>query len=354
MVGRPALERAGWLGAAILGRRLLARLFEADLRGQVALVTGGTRGLGFLLARELAEEGCRLAICARDEAELERARYDLATRAAEVIAVPCDVGDRRQVEQMVDHVASHYGRIDILVNTAGVIQVGPARGMTLQDYEQSMQVMFWGVVYPTLAVLPGMVERGGGRIVNITSIGGKVAVPHLLPYTCAKFAAVGFSEGLRAELARDGIAVTTIAPGLMRTGSAVNAFFKGRPEREYQLFSVVGSLPFISMDAERAARQIVQASKRGEAERVLSIPAVLLARFQGLFPGLLADLFGLVNRLLPGPNGAAQPERRGMELQERERSDLHRNLTTWNRDAAHRFHEYPGPVEAPPEAARTT
>jgi short-subunit dehydrogenase len=212
-----------------------------------------------------------------------------------------------------------------------------------------MRVMFWGVVYPTLAVLPRMLERRGGRIVNITSIGGKVAVPHLLPYTCAKFAAVGFSEGLRAELARDGIAVTTIAPGLMRTGSALNAYFKGRAEREYQLFSVVGSLPFISMDAERAARQIVQATKRGEAERILSIPAVLLARFHGLFPGLLANLLGLANRLLPGPDGAVQLQHRGMELQERSRSDLHRTLTTWNRDAAHRFHEYPGPVEASPK-----
>jgi short-subunit dehydrogenase len=105
-----------------------------------------------------------------------------------------------------------------LVNNAGVIQMGPVEDQSLEDFEEALGTMFYGVLMPIWSVLPQMISRGEGRIVNITSIGGKLSVPHLLPYNCAKFAAVGLSEGLRAELGRSKISVTTIVPGLMRTG----------------------------------------------------------------------------------------------------------------------------------------
>ncbi|MDQ4078561.1 MAG: SDR family oxidoreductase [Chloroflexota bacterium] len=336
----------GTVGAGALLRR--QRTQESELSGQVALVTGSSRGLGFLLARELAREGCRLVICARDEAELERARADLEQEGAEVLAIPCDLSDRHQVARMVEEATRRFGRVDVLVNNAGIIQVGPLQSLTLQDFEDAFGVMFWGVLYPTLAVLPQMLERQEGRIVNITSIGGKVAVPHLLPYICAKFAAVGLSEALRAELASQGVTVTTIVPGLMRTGSPLNAFFKGQQKDEFTWFSLGSSLPFISMDAERAARQIISAAKRGEAEFTLTLPARLLARFQGLFPGLTANLLGLITPLLlPGPAGTSKEKERGMEVQMR--MDFPRNwllklLTVLSQRAARRLHQYPGPL----------
>ena len=157
-----------------------------------------------------------------------------------------------------------FGRMDVLVNNAGIISVGPAQAMTRQDFAEAMDVDFWGTLNPILAVLPQMRERRGGRIVNITSIGGKVSVPHLLPYSCAKFAATALSEGLRAELARDGIVVTTIVPGLLRTGSYDQALFKGDHAGEYDWFSVSDNLPGQSISAERAAREIVRATRRGE------------------------------------------------------------------------------------------
>ncbi len=333
---------AAGVAAAVVGRELLARQREADLRGQVALVTGSSRGLGFLLAQEFGRVGCRLAICARDEGELERARADLAAQGYEVLAVPCDVADQGQVERLVAETTRRYGRVDVLVNNAGIIQVGPLQAMTLHDFQVALDVMYWGVVYPTLAALPQMRGRGYGRIVNITSIGGKVAVPQLLPYDCAKFAAVGFSEGLRAELTRDGVVVTTIVPGLMRTGSHLNALFKGDQEQEYALFAPMASLPFVSMDAERAARQIVQATRRGEAERILGLPANLLARFHGLFPGLTADLLALANQVLPaGTNRSNVP---GREVEARLHSPVLTALTGWGQSAARRFHQYPGPA----------
>ncbi len=326
------------MASLLTGRR------RSDLRGEVALITGASRGLGFLLAQGFAAEGCPLAICARDGAELERAREALEAGGATVLALACDVTDRGAVERMIEAATRHYGHVDLLVNNAGVITAGPLRNMTLADFESAMAVMFWGLVYPTLAVLPQMIERGQGRIVNVTSIGGKVAVPHLLPYACAKFAAVGFSEGLRAELARDGVTVTTIAPGLMRTGSFLNAFFKGQQELEFAPFTVLASLPFFSIDARRAARQIIRATKRKEAERVLSLSATILARFHGLFPGATATILGLLNRVLPGPTPDRAALARGMDIHERVRSRVFDTMIGWNLDAARRLHQYPGPV----------
>jgi short-subunit dehydrogenase len=134
-----------------------------------------------------------------------------------------------------------------------------------KDFEQAMAVNFFGYVYPTLALLPSMRERRNGTIVNVGSIGGVVAVPHLLPYTCAKFAVSGLSEGLRAELRNNGVNVLEIVPGLMRTGSSpANAEFKGAEEREWDWFSLGDSMPMLSVDAECAARRIVSAIANGE------------------------------------------------------------------------------------------
>ncbi|HEU0033482.1 MAG TPA: SDR family oxidoreductase [Kofleriaceae bacterium] len=289
---------------ALAGARALARRARAyELRDKVVLVTGGSRGLGLVIARELARHGARIAICARDEDELGRAKLDLIERGAHVIAVPCDLTDRTQIARLVTTVRDQLGPIEVLVNNAGVIQVGPMELMTLGDYEQAMHTHFWGPLQLTLAVLPDMRARQAGRIVNITSIGGKIAVPHMLPYTASKFALVGLSEGLREELAKDGIRVTTVVPGLMRTGSPPNALFKGQHRAEYTWFAIGDSLPITSMSADRAARQIIDALVHGDPEVTLSIQAKLATRLHGLVPGAVQRLLGLVNRVLPKPGG---------------------------------------------------
>lgn len=352
---RGLVVAAALLGATLVCRELLQRRGVASLEGAVALVTGGSRGLGFLLARELVREGCRIAICARDAVELERASRDLAREGTEVVALVCDVSDRAQVERMVAEATRRLGPVDILVNNAGIIQVGPIETMSLSDFEQSMGTMFWGTVYPTLALLPDMLRRQSGRIVNITSIAGKVSVPHLLPYDCAKYAAVGFSEGLRAELNGRGVTVTTIVPGLMRTGSFLNALFKGQHDKEFTWFALGASLPFISMDAERAARQIVQALKRGSPVRILSVPANVLARFHGLMPGTSASVINRLGRLLlpPAPPGDGRDLLPGKRILEAMDGALLRWLTGWGLSAARRFHELP-PPEVGPYGTRTS
>jgi short-subunit dehydrogenase len=288
-----AIGALGYLGYRLLTKR------EEDLRGQVVLITGASRGLGLLLAREFARRGCKLAICARDEDELAVAKKDLEARGAEVLVKRCDVAVKQEVDDLVSAARVRFGRIDILVNNASIIQVGPLESMTLADFQKAMEVNFWGGVHTTLAVLPEMRARRNGRVVNITSIGGKVAVPHLLPYDAAKFAFLGFSEGLHSELSRQGVSVTTIVPGLMRTGSPLHAMFKGDREKEFTWFVAGDTLPLTSMNAERAARRIVLATARREGEVTLSWQARVLRLVHALAPGFTTDVLGVVNRALP-------------------------------------------------------
>ena len=293
----------GVAGAGFAARALLRRSRYLPLDGAVVLITGGSRGLGLLLAREAASRGARIAICARDEVELQRAADELLDRGADVLAVQCDLTVRPQVEEFVAGTIRHFGGVDFLIHNAGTITVGPVEEMTIDDYDEAIRLHLGAAVYAAHAVLPHMKLRGQGRIVNITSIGGKVPAPHLLPYTASKFALVGFSEGLRTELLKDNIYVTTVVPGLMRTGGPRNAFFKGNVEQEYAWFSTADVLPLLSMDAARMARRVIDAAEHGDAELILPWPAKLQAKLHALFPGLMTDLAGLANRMLPQPGG---------------------------------------------------
>jgi short-subunit dehydrogenase len=295
----PLVGAIGGLG--LLAWRLLAP--RLDLRDKVVFITGGSRGLGLAIARELARKGARLIVCARTSEDLVWAKQDLEERGARVLALPCDVTDPAAVSRLVAEARMQLGPIDVLINNAGVIRVGPIDAMTRADFEEVMAVNFWGAVNATSAVLPEMRARRQGRIVNITSIGAKIAVPHLLAYDCAKFALLAFSKGLRAELAKDGVVVTTIVPGLMRTGSPVGATFKGDAEKEALWFTAGDVTPLTAMSATRAARRVVRALERGEAEVTLTWQAKLARLVHALFPGITTDLLGLVNRLLPEGDG---------------------------------------------------
>lgn len=317
IIGAAAVTAGGLIlgtaAAAVAVSALLQRRHGVSLRGKTVFITGGSRGLGLAMAEEFARRGAQIAICARDSEELERARHTIEREAGGTVTTfVCDVSDREQVEGTVCKIQDQLGGIDVLVNNAGITAVGPIENQTIADFEEAMNVNFWSQVYATLAVLPDMRRRGEGRIVNITSIGGKVSVPHLLPYSCSKFAAVAFSEGLRAELAKTNVKVVTVAPGLMRTGSHINAEFKGKHSQEFTWFSLSGTNPVTSISVARAAKQIVDATVTGRAELIISWQAELLARFHGLAPGLMTEILGLVNRTLPSA-GESNEKRKGKD-----------------------------------------
>jgi NAD(P)-dependent dehydrogenase (short-subunit alcohol dehydrogenase family) len=289
---------AAGLGAALIARRVRASRTMHFAGGSV-VITGGSRGLGLVLAREFGREGMHVTLAARDEAELQRARSDLAARGIDATTVVCDLRNREQAEQLIHSVVARTGRIDVLVNNAGVIKVGPLDHMQPRDFEEAMAVHFWGPLHTMLAAIPAMRRQGGGRIVNISSIGGKVGVPHLTPYCASKFALTGLSDSVRGELKRDGIHVTTVCPGLMRTGSPFNAWFKGRHREEFTWFAISDSMPVASIDAARAAAQVLDACRHGDAELIISWPAKLAVVANAVVPEAVALAMDWANRLLP-------------------------------------------------------
>jgi NAD(P)-dependent dehydrogenase (short-subunit alcohol dehydrogenase family) len=303
------------VGAAAIARIALRRARRIELRDRVIVITGGSRGLGLVLAREAVRKGARVAICARDGAELERARVELAIMGGTVLASTCDVTDRDDVMRFIMEVRDELGPIDVLVNNAGVVQVGPLELMSFDDFERGLATHLWGPLYAMTAVLPDMRARKSGRIVNIASIGGKLAIPHLAPYTASKFALYGLSTGARAELMKDNIYVTTVCPGLMRTGSPRHALVKGQQSAEYAWFEIMDSLPLTSMSAERAAQQILRATELGDAEVTLSLQAKLAAKLHALAPNLVQDMLAIVNHLLPSAAGGSRVAIAGKDIE---------------------------------------
>lgn len=301
-------------GAAALAVRAAMRAFaRSRCDGCVVFITGGSRGLGLALAREFAERGAHLAICGRDAAALDDAARSLRAQGARVVPLACDVRDLGSVRAAFARAIEAYGRIDVLVNNAGTIAVGPMEAMTYDDYRDAMDTHFWAAYNTVETVLPIFERQGGGRIANVVSIGGKVSVPHLLPYSVSKFALAGYSEGLRSSLGARNVRVTTIYPGLMRTGSPRNAWFKGRHKNEYAWFSLSDALPGLSIAAASAARAIADATLRGDAEATLSLPAQMLAFAHGAFPSVTARILEVAARLLPSPGGVETLRMRGSE-----------------------------------------
>jgi NAD(P)-dependent dehydrogenase (short-subunit alcohol dehydrogenase family) len=300
---RPIATLAALTAAYGAYRAVTAYSRRFDFAGKTVVITGGSRGLGLVLARQLADQGARLAICSRHEDQLRRAAHELRGRGARVVSEPCDLTDPEQVATFFAHVRRQLGPVDVLINNAGVIGVGPLEMMTAVDYAETMGIHFWAPLRTMEQVLPDMRASGGGRIVNIASFGGRVAVPHLAPYCASKFALVGLSHGYRAELAREGIYVTTVCPGLMRTGSHRHALFKGRHRAEYTWFSLGASAPVGAMAAERAAAQILRACRYGKAQATLSLPARAAEIAAAIAPELIADLTSLVVRALPSTDG---------------------------------------------------
>ncbi len=324
-----------------------ARPRSGTTRAPVAFVAGGSRGLGLIVARELSVRGFRTVICARDADQVDRAVRLLAGWCQEVQGYVCDVADHRAVEDLVARVGREVGDIEVSVHVAGVIQVGPLAEMTRADFEEAIGVMTWGPINLALAVLPGMQARGSGRIATVTSIGGMVSVPHLLPYSTAKFGAVGFSQGLRAELAGTGVTVTTVVPGLLRTGSPMRARFVGAPASEYAWFATGASLPGLSLDAERAACRIVDGTLAGRGIVLITPLAKVGARVAGLAPALTSTLMGLVAQVLPAPSPSSTPAVDGRQARRLLGCRLVDALAVLGTRAARRFNETSDPCSGP-------
>lgn len=303
------------LGAALLTSRVVRQGRRMRFRGASVIVTGGSRGLGLEISRIFAREGARLTLLSRDREELEQARRELISLGGYVMIRACDIRSERQVREAVDFVIRERGRVDVLINNAGTVRAGPFEHTDIADFEEALDVYVRAPLFFMKAVTPCMKRQGGGRIVNISSIGGFVAVPRLSAYCTAKFAETGLSDSARAELARHNIRVTTAGPGLVRTGPFVDALFKARKRKEFGWFAIAAALPVLSTNAEQAASRIVRACRYGDSYLAISPQARLLQIMNTLLPRTTASVMKLAARLLPSP--AAATERTEMKRQKR-------------------------------------
>lgn len=274
----------------------MSRSFYKD---RIALISGGARGLGLEIAKQICGRGGKVTLLARDAKELGRAKSDLEHFGTEVLTVQCDLLETAQIQSAVQQTLERFRKIDILINNAGIIEVGPLGHMQFKDFDRAMRLHFWAPFVLQFLTVPRMRAQGGGHIVNISSIGGRVAVPHMVPYSASKFALTGFSDAIRSDLARDNIYVTTVTPGMMRTGSHVHAMFKGDHASEYRWFDWSRKLPFASISAERAARKIVNACARGKPILIMPFTARLIIVANALFPNLMARMMKMFSRSLP-------------------------------------------------------
>jgi len=268
-VGLLLLGKKSWGAALGLGCAGFALLPTENysFRNRVAVITGGSRGLGLALAKELVHQGASIAILARDTIELERAKQHLASISsdAKVLAVRCDITQDEELQQAFNQIESHYGRLDLLINNAGSIAVGPFETMGQADFDSQLNLQIHAVIQAVRLAIPAFRRVGSGRIVNISSIGGIIPVPHMSTYCTAKFALAGLSESIASELALDNIKVTTVYPGLMRTGSPIQAVFKGNHEKEYAWFASGDVTPGLSVAANEAAHLILEGVRQGNA-----------------------------------------------------------------------------------------
>lgn len=300
---------AGALGIAVASRSRSRYSFK----DKVVVITGGSRGLGLVLARELAAQGASLGLMARDAVELARARRSIDSDSL-VQLLPADVTDPAQVEQAFSTMIRRFGRIDVVINNAGQILSAPFDDTTVEDFKSMLDVHFWGTLNVSRAALPHLARHGNGRIINICSIGGRVPVPHLSAYCASKYAQAGLSAVMAEELRSKGIRITTVLPGLMRTGSHIQAWFKGEQHAEFAWFSLVGGAPFTSMSAERAARSILDASARGKSDAVIPFTYRQIARLSAIAPNTVITGLAAVNAALPGPRTRRAAQGRHLSL----------------------------------------
>lgn len=296
------------VGAIWAGRAWWLANKRKALRGQVVVITGGSRGLGLDIARQFGKIGTRLVLAARDAQELRSAAETLVRERCatpeSVAIVVADISVQEDVERLIADATARFGRVDILVNNVAAIYAGPALDQNLENIEHALRTNLGGTILTTRAVLPQMLARGKGRIVNISSIAGKAPIPHMLPYSVSKFAIVGYSQTMRTELLGKGIRVTTVCPGLMRTGSSPFVFLTGDREKEYRWFSASERTPVWAVSSSRSAKHIVNAAATGRAELIIAPQAWIAARANALAPGLTSRIVSWINDLfLPAPNG---------------------------------------------------
>jgi short-subunit dehydrogenase len=264
-----------------------------DIKNSVAVITGAAGGIGRALALRLASAGVHLALADIDEAGLTRVERDLANKGVEVSTHVVDVGDGKRVAELASEVVRRYGRVNILINNAGVALFGEVEEISLADLEWLMQINFWGTVYGVKHFLPLLRQQEErAHIVNLSSVFGIIAPPGQAAYAASKFAVRGFTEALRHELAGTAIQVSTVHPGGIRTGIARRGRVGAAADPAIRETETARFERLARATPEQAADRIVSGMLRGQTRILVGPDAHLLDLIQRLMPETYWRLIG--------------------------------------------------------------
>lgn len=236
---------------------------------RVAVITGGAAGIGAAMARAFAARGAKLVLADRDGDALARAEQEHRARGCEVLAMPTDVTQRDQVFALADATWKRFGAAHVVCNNAGIALLGPIQQFSMADWELTMAINFWGVLYGVQAFVPRMIEaRQGGHLVNTASMAGLVGMPYFSAYNASKFAVVGLSESLQRELKPHGIGVSVLCPMIVETNLTRNSL-RMRAEAEGTDAPVPDQPAAETMKGgvkqpEEVAARVVRAVERGQ------------------------------------------------------------------------------------------
>ena len=246
-----------------------------NFTNQVVLITGASAGIGRCLAIDFAKLGAVVIGCGRSNERLERTLNEVRMTSPSSVMIPCDVGNRERVHSMVAKVLADFGRVDILINNAGIGMRKPFAESSMDSIEEIMRTNYLGMVYCTHAVLPSMIARGSGHIVNISSVAGIISTLNLSSYCASKFAMNGFSESLYYELKPLGIHVSLICPGPVRTDFN-RSFADIRPK----------SPDFLMLAPETVSRLVIRTIDAKKFEIIMPWSLALICRAARMAPGL--------------------------------------------------------------------
>jgi len=257
------------------------------------LITGASQGIGKATALLFASQGYDLVLAARQPDRLAAVGQEIQSLGRQALTVPTDVKNPEQVKTLVDKALEHYNAIDVLINNAGIYISGPVEEFSLEDWHQAVDTNLWGYIHTIQALLPHFIERGTGTIVNLSSIGGKVPVPYLVPYNTSKFAVTGLTEAMHSELKPKGIHVCGIYPNLIKSSFMERAIFQGKDKEDAQArvdqLNQVLSTPVVEKP-EDVAQAIWDAVKHQRSEVLVGSANVSKAAYN-FFPGIMQWLF---------------------------------------------------------------
>ena len=261
------------------------------------LITGASQGIGRAIAQSFAENHYNVVLAARQSDRLDAAAQELEAAGHSALAILTDVKDPVQVEHLVQKAIAHYGAIDVLVNNAGIYISGAVEEFSLADWHQAIDTNLWGYIHTTHAILPHFLERQAGTLVNIGSVGGKISLPYLVPYTTTKFAVTGLTQALRSELSPKGIQVVGIYPNLIKSNFLERAIFRGKDDQDtrdrYDQVDKILKVPGIETPAD-VAKAVLHAVKHKQNKDVVVGSANMATAFNTVFPSLMQKMFNVI------------------------------------------------------------